>query len=252
MGRVSVVGRHIVLRIVVSLALLLLVCAADFPDFARPGPPPGEIELAQGWRLASARDLPADGAALSRPEFKDSGWHAIAECRRPFCRPCRPTAPTRTSTSVPICSMTSHRTSTSRIGGIALRSPRPRATRRMRWSSPESTIAPRSGSTVIWSPTTSGSSACTTPTNSTYRGGSTGASRTHWQSRSPRSRRCRTSTASSWQTVGTTGSTGSIWATKAPGKNPANGNSFVADRNAGIWKPVYLRVSGAVVLGPPR
>ena len=34
------------------------------------------------------------------------------------------------------------------------------------------------------------------------------------------------------------------------GKNPANGNSFVADRNAGIWKPVYLRVSGAVVIGP--
>ena len=25
---------------------------------------------------------------------------------------------------------------------------------------------------------------------------------------------------------------------------PANGNSFVADRNAGIWKPVYLRMSG--------
>ena len=34
------------------------------------------------------------------------------------------------------------------------------------------------------------------------------------------------------------------------GKDPANGNSFVPDRNAGIWKPVYLRVSGAVVLGP--
>ena len=27
-------------------------------------------------------------------------------------------------------------------------------------------------------------------------------------------------------------------------------NSFVADRNAGIWKPVYLRMSGAVALGP--
>jgi exo-1,4-beta-D-glucosaminidase len=32
-------------------------------------------------------------------------------------------------------------------------------------------------------------------------------------------------------------------------KNPANGNSFVADRNAGIWKPVYLRTSGAVAIG---
>ena len=37
---------------------------------------------------------------------------------------------------------------------------------------------------------------------------------------------------------------------QGPGKNPANGNSFVPDRNAGIWKPVYLKFSGAVALGP--
>ena len=36
---------------------------------------------------------------------------------------------------------------------------------------------------------------------------------------------------------------------QGPNKNPANGNSFVADRNAGIWKPVYLRTSGAVAIG---
>ncbi len=36
---------------------------------------------------------------------------------------------------------------------------------------------------------------------------------------------------------------------QGPGKNPANGNSFVADRNAGIWKPVYLKASGAVTIG---
>jgi exo-1,4-beta-D-glucosaminidase len=35
---------------------------------------------------------------------------------------------------------------------------------------------------------------------------------------------------------------------QGPGKNPANGDSFVSDRNAGIWKPVYLQVSGAVGL----
>jgi len=34
------------------------------------------------------------------------------------------------------------------------------------------------------------------------------------------------------------------------GKNPDRGNSFVSDRNAGIWKPVYLKVAGAVSLGP--
>jgi exo-1,4-beta-D-glucosaminidase len=36
---------------------------------------------------------------------------------------------------------------------------------------------------------------------------------------------------------------------QGPGKNPANGNSFVPDRNAGIWKPVYLNATGAVELG---
>ena len=38
---------------------------------------------------------------------------------------------------------------------------------------------------------------------------------------------------------------------QGPGKNPANGNSFVPDRNAGIWKPVYLKVAGAVGLDSP-
>ncbi len=36
---------------------------------------------------------------------------------------------------------------------------------------------------------------------------------------------------------------------QGPQKNPANGNSFPADRNAGIWKPVYLKSSGAATLG---
>ena len=33
---------------------------------------------------------------------------------------------------------------------------------------------------------------------------------------------------------------------QGPGKSPANGNSFVPDRNAGIFKPVHLRAFGAV------
>jgi exo-1,4-beta-D-glucosaminidase len=36
---------------------------------------------------------------------------------------------------------------------------------------------------------------------------------------------------------------------QGPNKNPSNGNSFVPDRNAGIWKPVYLRTSGVVAIG---
>ena len=36
---------------------------------------------------------------------------------------------------------------------------------------------------------------------------------------------------------------------QGPGKNPDRGNSFVSDRNAGIWNPVYLKVAGEVSLG---
>jgi exo-1,4-beta-D-glucosaminidase len=67
-----VVRPHNFLRIVISVALLLLLCAADFADFARPGPPPGEIELSDGWKLSPATNLSADGAGLSQPGFRDS------------------------------------------------------------------------------------------------------------------------------------------------------------------------------------
>jgi exo-1,4-beta-D-glucosaminidase len=66
--------RHIVLRILLSVALLLLLCAADFPDFAKPGPPPGQLS-AQGWSVA-ARDVRQRGRP-SRPDHKAAGWHAI-------------------------------------------------------------------------------------------------------------------------------------------------------------------------------
>ena len=61
--------RHIFLRILMSVGLLLLLCAADFPDFAKPGPPPGQIELAQGWSLVAASDVHADGAARTKGVF---------------------------------------------------------------------------------------------------------------------------------------------------------------------------------------
>ncbi len=36
---------------------------------------------------------------------------------------------------------------------------------------------------------------------------------------------------------------------RGAGKNPVHGNSFVPDRNAGIWKPVYLTATGEVAIG---
>ncbi len=67
------------------------MCAADFPDFARPGPPPGQIELAQGWALGLRHETSrADGASpvpagLSR---RRAGTRS-PECRPPSCRPCK-------------------------------------------------------------------------------------------------------------------------------------------------------------------
>src|SRR5512143_1418455 len=69
---------HVVLRVVIAVALLLSLCAADFPEFARPGPPPQTIELSQGWKLSSASVSGTDGAALSRSDYRDVGWHTIA------------------------------------------------------------------------------------------------------------------------------------------------------------------------------
>ena len=65
------------LCIAVAVALVAVLCAADFPDFARPTPDPARVELAQGWTLASARAVPEDGAALSTAGYADTGWHSV-------------------------------------------------------------------------------------------------------------------------------------------------------------------------------
>ena len=68
------------LCIAVAAALVAVLCASDtsaFPEFARPTPDPGRIELAEGWTLMSARAVPEDGAALSSSGYVDAGWHSI-------------------------------------------------------------------------------------------------------------------------------------------------------------------------------
>jgi len=69
--------RRAALCIAVAAALVAVLCAADFPDFARPTPDPARVELAEGWTLTSARAVPEDGAALSSVGYADSGWHSI-------------------------------------------------------------------------------------------------------------------------------------------------------------------------------
>ncbi|AKS36547.1 glycoside hydrolase [Mycolicibacterium goodii] len=54
------------------------MCVADLPRFARPEPPSGRIALTDGWQLASARRVPDDGAALSSPGDPAGHWHRVA------------------------------------------------------------------------------------------------------------------------------------------------------------------------------
>jgi exo-1,4-beta-D-glucosaminidase len=61
---------HIAARLILSLGF----CATVLP-----GEPagPSRVELAGGWRLASASRVQADGAAVSVAGFPDSGWYPI-------------------------------------------------------------------------------------------------------------------------------------------------------------------------------
>ena len=60
---------------VTSIALLLLGMGG-FTLFAAAGKP-DKIELAENWKLACATDAPPDGAAISVAGFRDSRWHPI-------------------------------------------------------------------------------------------------------------------------------------------------------------------------------
>ncbi len=241
--------RHIVLRILLSIALLLLLCAADFPDFAKPGPPPGQIELARGWSLVSARDVHADGAALSRPDYKATGWHAI---------PRMPATVLQTLQQDGTYPDLYYGTNMATV---------PQDLYKQDWWYRTTFAAPAGHTTYllefpginyraeIW-------------LNGHLVAGSDQIVGMHVSHEVDVSRWVNQGQGNAlavkvtperalqdidgveladswydwinWNYIGYQG----------PGKNPANGNSFVPDRNAGIWKPVYLKTSGAVVLGP--
>jgi exo-1,4-beta-D-glucosaminidase len=241
--------RHIVLRILLSLALLLLLCAADFPDFAKPGPPPGQIELAQGWSLVSARNVPADGAALSKPDYKAAGWHAI---------PRMPATVLQTLQEDGTYRDLYYGTN---LGAV------PQALYKQDWWYRTTFTAPAGHTTYmlefpginyraeIWlnGHLVAGDNQIvgmhTAHELDVSRWVNQGASNALAVKITPERALQDVDGIEladswydwiNWNYLGYQG----------PEKNPANGNSFVPDRNAGIWKPVYLKTSGAVVLGP--
>jgi exo-1,4-beta-D-glucosaminidase len=239
---------HIILRIVVSVALLLLLCAADFPDFARPGPPPGKIELAQGWELASARDQPADGAALSQPGVRGSTWHAIS--RMP---------------STVLQTLQDDGTYPDLYVGTNLLDV-PQDLYKQDWWYRTTFTAP-AGHTAYVLEVPGINYRAEVWLNGHLVADSkrvVGMHNAHeldvsgWINRGePNTLAVKVTPEQALQDIDGVELADSWYdwinwnhlGYRGPGKNPANGNSFVPDRNAGIWKPVYLRVSGPVQIG---
>ena len=60
--------------------VLLLLCTGDYRVVNRPQSPAGqELELAAGWTLTSATGLPAGGKAISSAGYDDAAWTPIRE-----------------------------------------------------------------------------------------------------------------------------------------------------------------------------
>ena len=239
--------RHIVLRILLSIALLLLLCAADFPDFAKPGPPPGQIELSQGWSLVSARNVSADGATLSNPGYKAAGWHAI---------PRMPATVLQTLQEDGTYPNLYYGTNLAAI---------PQDLYKQDWWYRTTFTAPAGHTTYllefpginyraeIW--LNGHMIAGNTQIVGMHTGHELDVSR--WVNQGgPNALAVKVTPERALQDVNGVELADSWYdwinwndlGYQGPGKNPSNGNSFVPDRNAGIWKPVYLRTSGSVVL----
>jgi exo-1,4-beta-D-glucosaminidase len=61
----------------VVLLVVLLISTGDLPRFARPEPPAQQIQLSDGWQLASARDVTDEGSAISLEGYRGPNWHDV-------------------------------------------------------------------------------------------------------------------------------------------------------------------------------
>jgi exo-1,4-beta-D-glucosaminidase len=238
------------LRILLPLLLLLSLCAADLPAFAAPEPRPEKLELADNWKLISAEGLPAGGESISRPDYQDPDWHAI-----------------RRMPATVLEALQQDGVYSNVYYGKNLVDEVPQDLYKQDWWYRTSFNAPAGHTTYalefpginyraeIW---LNGHMVADSRqivgmysaheldvTRWINRGGSNTLAVKVIPERALQDINGVELADSwfdwiNWKYIGYQG----------PGKNPTNGDSFVPDRNAGIWKPVYLRVSGAVALGP--
>jgi exo-1,4-beta-D-glucosaminidase len=231
--------------------VLLLLCAGDYRVFARPQPPGSqEIELAEGWKLVSSTTLKADGAAISTAGYDDGAW-------------------------VPVSKMPATVLEILQEAGIYpnlyfgknLRTEVPQDLYQQDWWYRTTFTAPAGYRTYqlnfpginyradIW--LNGHRIADSTQIVGMYTDHTLDV--TPWLvSGKPNTLAVRVIPERAIQDVNGVELADSWYdwinwrylGYQGPGKNPANGNSFVPDRNAGIFKPVQLRAFGDVGIGP--
>ncbi len=61
-------------RVICALSSLLCLFA---PPALSAADAPGKLELSNNWKLSAAKDVGADGAAISRSDYQDQAWHPV-------------------------------------------------------------------------------------------------------------------------------------------------------------------------------
>ncbi|HME49474.1 MAG TPA: glycoside hydrolase [Mycobacterium sp.] len=243
-------SRNDVLKILVkiSISLSLLLCAGAYPVFAG-SDPPEKLELADNWKLSPADGLSANGAAISVPDYDDSAWYKVRRM------PATVLEVLRENNLYPNLYV-----------GKNLVNEVPQDLYKQDWWYRTTFSAPEGRTTYqlefpginyrgeIW--LNGHLVADSDQVVGMYNAHELdvtpwivpGASNTLAVKVTPE-RALQdidgVELADSWYDWINWNYLGY----QGPGKNPANGNSFVPDRNAGILKPVYLKATGAVELG---
>ena len=235
---------------VVVTLLLLSVCVTDLPVFARPEPPSGRIELSAGWQLTSARDVKTGGVEISTTGFHADRWHQVEHMPATVLQALEDdgTYPNlyygENLANVPNDLYQQdwwYRTTfTAPAGSSSYRIEFPGINYRAEVWLNGRQIA---GSSDVVGMYTAHDLDVTPWLN---QGG-------------PNTLAVKVTPEQRLQDINGVELADSWWdwinwnriGYQGPGKNPLRGNSFVADRNAGTFKPVYLSFSGTGVLSEP-
>lgn len=233
-----------------SVLLLLLLCAGDLRVLGGPQPHPAQdIELAAGWRLTSAQGLAADGATISASGYDAAAWH-----------------PVRRMPATVLETLQDDGVYPNLYYGKNLLQEVPQDLYEQDWWYRTTFTAPADYPTYlldfpginyraeVW--LNGRRVADNRQVVGMYNSHELDVSR--WiQPGRPNTLAVKVTPERAIQDVSGVELADSWYdwinwrylGYQGPDKNPANGNSFVPDRNAGIWKPVYLKTSGRISIG---